>query len=244
MPPDLIAGQCLQIDIPSWVTAGWDVVKMVGTWIASAFLWLLEAADDDRTALSVVFALDAGFATIDYFMKSILHDLRNSICWRLEKYKDPKWEQNTKSGKMYSDVVASEKMDELVQRVEGIRDGLKNTFEKSAKRWKLSMGGSAAAALVCMAIPYCGRITILLALPVPLFALSCHGKKNKIKSELNEIDAQYDELIRSKMESAKTDDPDMLSRIGKLEDAVSALIGSGIKKNAKHRTRKTRSRKT
>ena len=243
MPPDLIAGQCLQVDVPSWIMTGWDILKIILSWIALAFLWLLGSVDNDRTALSVVFALDAGFAAIDYFMKSILHVLRASICRRLEKYKDPKWEQDTKSGKVYSDVVASEKMNGLVQRVENIRDGLSDAFERSAKKWKLLMGGCAAVALICMVIPYCGRISIFLALPVPMFALACHRKKNKIKSELNDIDGQYDELIKNIRESEKTEDPDMLSRIGKLEEAVSVLIGRETKKTAKPRMRKPRSRK-
>lgn len=230
--PSLLASQCLQILIPDWLSVGWD-------WIKSLVLWMTFAKpDDDRTLLSVIFALNAGFASIDYFTQSILRSLRHKLSKDISKYKDREWSNKIGNEDTVVNLKRREAMAQLADAALRIQNKIPGLFNSQAKKWKIWMAIAAAVSLVCMVIPFTGRITTLLALPVPLFALRCNSKKSDIEKECKEIDEQYEKLIKCEDEASKPVKQDeTVSRLDKIEEAMNNLIAqlqqsdSKIKRN-------------
>ena len=242
--PSLLASQCLQISIPDWLSVGWD-------WIECLVLWMTFAKpDDDRTLLSVIFALNAGFASIDYFTQSILRSLRHKLSKEISKYKDREWSNKIGSEDTVVNLKRREAMSQLADAALRIQNKIPGLFNSQAKKWKTWMAIAAAVSLVCMVIPFTGRITILLALPVPLFALRCNLKKSDIEKECKDIDVQYEKLIKCEDESSKPVKQDeTVSRLDKIEVAVNNLIaqlqqGNNKRKNGQKRKNNSGSSKT
>ena len=238
MLPDLIAGTCLQIDIPDWLVFLYRVV-------VSAIKWLTtEIPNDGQAVASLVFALNAGFATIDSFTQGIMRSLKESLQRRLDKY-NGEWENPVGSENTGVNLKLREEVNNLAEEVVAIQSTLPSVFGKIALHWKIIMGLSAATCLILMAIPYCARFILVLALPVPLFAWCCQRKKDKIKAQILEIDEEYKQLEIESRPSEKTSNIGMSEVFEKLQKAFSALSSDEgiIEKSSTPRKKKTRPKK-
>ena len=216
--PELFANQCLQIPIPDWLPVCWDWIKCLAAWATFA------KPDDDRTLLSVIFALNAGFASIDYLTKSILRSLRHKLNKYTTEYKNREWANQIGDEDTVVNLKRREAMSQLADAALRIQNKIPGLFNAQAKKWKIWMAIAAAVSLVCMVIPFTGRITILLALPVPLFALRCNSKKNSVEKKCKEIDERYEKLIKCEDDASKPVKQDeTVSRLDKIEEALNNL---------------------
>lgn len=218
MSPDLLLGLSLQVEVPDAICEA----------VCSAFSWVCGSPDADRTALSAIFALNAGFASIDYFMQGIMRSLRKPLNRRIAKYSKvvdlwakPVGEQGTGA-----DLQAREAVNGLAERVLDIQGSLPETFGRTAVFWKLLMAVCAAATLVLMVIPCCWRITVLLALPVPLFVFFCYRKKVSIKNELRSIDNEFDRLSAEARQSPPPAGQELQNRMDELEKNLSKIASA------------------
>lgn len=235
MPPDAVsAGNCVQFSIPEWILA-------VGTWLKAAAVYAVKSPDDDRTLLNAVFAINAGFATIDYFTQSIVRPLRRKLNKRIFEYKNPDWPKKIGTENSVANLKRREAMSQLADATMRIQNKIPTLFNSQARKWKTVMAIAAAIALVLMSIPYTGRIVLLLALPVPLFAWKCYSKKRGIESECKAIDEKYAQLIKDVNDSLSQDERDeTTSRLDDLEKAVNTLIKQMPSNKPKPKRRSTK----
>ena len=228
----LMASQCLQLEIP-------DALVSICHAVCSAITWLVTNDNEvDISALNAVFALNAGFASIDYFSHGIMRILRKSLRKKLSEYGVDEWSKSAGTK-----LETKETLNDLADRVVKIQDSLPDRFGAIAKRWKFIMAACAGISLVLMVIPYHGRIVIILALPVLLFANKCRKKKNEIMGELSCIDSKRDEIVKSSHLVEKKINTEMIDRIGNLERAISSLVSANDNPDAKPRQRKPKPKK-
>lgn len=165
MPPDAAAD-------PSFLSALWS--------------WLMtKAPNDDTTLLSVLFAFNAGFSTVDSIIGGMLKRLRTKIRCRICRYTDAEWIKSVAPDDTEQDKTKRDVMTALVKGVTDLQDEIPSMFCKNACVWKVFMAIAAAIALYCMAVPHTQRITLLLALPIPLFLLSCRIELNSFNKRLD-----------------------------------------------------------
>ena len=235
MPPDVVsAGNCIQFSVPEWILT-------VGIWLKIAAVYAVEEPDSDRTLLSAVFAINAGFATIDYFTQSIVRPLRRKLNKRIFEYKNPDWPKKIGGENTVVNLKRREAMSQLADAAMRIQNKIPTLFNSQARRWKIVMAIAAVIALVLMSIPYTGRIVLLLALPVPLFAWRCYAKKRGIEDECKTIDDKYEHLIKDVNDSLSQDKRDeTTSRLDNLERALNKLIEQMPSSKPKPKRRSTK----
>lgn len=218
MSPDLLWGLSFQVEVPDTVCEA----------IKSAFLWVCGSPDADRTALSAIFALNAGFASIDYFMQGIMRSLRKPLNRRIAKYNKvvDQWSKPVGEQGTGANLQARESVNGLAERVLDIQSSLPETFGRTAVCWKLLMAACAAVTLVLMVIPCCWRITVVLALPVPLFAFFCYRKKEAIKDELKSIDKEFDRLSVEARQSTPLAGQELQDRMEEMEKNLAQIVSA------------------
>lgn len=240
MPPDQLATNC---QIPDWLVSLWGWIVSIGNAFVIFWNWLIveAASDGGSTALSLIFALNAGFASINSFTKGFLFSLRRDFCKRTAKYRDPMWlasiplAQDNGS----SNLNHREQLADLASAVLGMERNMSRVVARTAKIWKTVMGICAAVTLVCMFIPYYGRIMMFLALPVPLFAWHCHRLRGKFKARAIKacanLETSYNEIVASITTTAPSEQ-DLMDRISTmLDDKLKAL-----QKDVTHKKRKVK----
>lgn len=200
LPPDQSAATC---QVPDFLVTlwGWIVAVASGLVIAGKWIVMETSEGSGATALGLIFALNAGFASINAFTKGFLFSLRRDFCKLTAKYRDPKWLNSIPVSKDEgsSSLNHREQLADLANNVLEMENNMSAAVRKTARTWKFVMGLCAAITLVCLFIPYYGRILIFLALPVPLFALRCHflRKKFKIKASeaCNNLESNYNRIV-------------------------------------------------
>lgn len=230
---NIFATQCLQVPLPDFFWAACACIKDSICWLIS------EPEHVDGTLLSVIFALDASFATIDYFSQSFLRTLRQKLRSRISKYQDPKWIRTIGSENTVTNLIRREQLTQLAAEAVRIQNRIPDFFNAKARFWKSVMAVSAAVMLVFMAVPYFGRIAILFALPVPLFVMKCKSKKDDIEDECEEIDKKYELLMTSEGAVTLSENSALMSELIAQLDTKLNLINAGAGKKKGRRKRKT-----
>lgn len=226
----------------------------IPAWLRIALEWTFASGGPgDNAFLGVMFALNAGFAAIDSFTKSYMESLRNDFRGLTAKYHDPQWLEaiNPDNARTSEEAGRKVQLANMVSEVEMIDAGIPGLFTSTAKKWKSVMGASAAILLLCMAIPYLGRILLLLALPVPLFAQRCRRERDavygKASAACRKIDESYRQLVGSSENRSDVEGLAINARLEKIEktlgDVVALVAGQSVKA-ASSSPRKTPRRKT
>lgn len=200
--PDQSAATC---QVPDSIVTFWGWIVACASGLAVAGKWIVSETSEGcgATALGLIFALNAGFASINAFTKGFLFSLRRDFCKLTAKYRDPKWLDSIPVSKDEgsSSLNHREQLADLANNVLEMENNMTAAVRKTARTWKIAMGLCAAITLGCLFIPYYGRILILLALPVPLFALRCHflRKKFKVKASeaCNNLESNYNRIVAS-----------------------------------------------
>ena len=157
------------------------------SWFMTAGKWILaDGTNGDLTLLGVIFSLNAGFSALDVLVHGIITPLRAKLRKRLSKYRDANWMRAIAPSETERDQGKRDVLNALVNEVEKLESEIPDLFRGTSRTWKWIMAVAAAIALVLMAIPYSGRVVIVLALTVPLFYLNCRHELNRFNSRLDE----------------------------------------------------------
>lgn len=157
------------------------------TWFMAALKWIVaDCSHGDLTLLGVIFTLNAGFSAVDILVHGIVTPLRAKLRKRLSKYRDANWMRAIAPSETERDQGKRDVLAALVTEVEKLESEIPELFKGTSRTWKWIMAGAAAIALVLMAIPYSGRIVIVLALTVPLFYINCRIELSRFNSKLDD----------------------------------------------------------
>lgn len=216
--PSLLASQ--SVSVPDWIVSCCH-------FCLDFISWCFSAADDDRTALGAIFALNAAPASIDSFTKSFMESMRRVFRRKIAKYKDPKWLKSVGPDESAVNLNKRELLANNAKDVLEIENEIPTLFTAKARFWKEVMAGCALIALVCMVVPYTGRILVLLALPLPLFYWRCQAEKTAFEEKTDkacaEIDKNYDRIKGHPEDSAAAENKDVLSRLASIEKTLASL---------------------
>ena len=208
----------------------------VSAWLSHVSAWLRDSVEvkwlfgaagpGDNAFLGVIFALNAGFASIDTITEGFMASLRDDVAMITAKYGDPKWLKNLEKEIPATDMPGLEKIAGLVAEALALNGRIPWLFKAKAKFWKGAMGVCAAVSLVCMAIPYAGRILLLLALPVPLFVLGCLDESRAFRKEAKKKCHEIEDGVRrlKVIRHPETMNDEVLARLGNVEKTLEVLI--------------------
>lgn len=214
----LIASQ--SVSVPDWLISCWD-------FCINLISWCFSTVDGDRTALGVIFALNAAPASIDSFTKSFMESMRQVFRRKIAKYRDPEWLKSVGEDDSAVSLNKREQLADVADEVLVIENEIPILFTANAKFWKFVMGGCATVALLCMVIPYTGRALVLLALPLPLFYWQCLKEKSAFEKKTDkacaEIDKSYARIKGHANDSAMFENMDILARLASMEKVLSSL---------------------
>lgn len=165
-------------------------------WIVDVLKWIVaDASGGDLTLLGAIFTLNAGFSSIDILAHGIVTPLRAKLRKRLSKYRDANWIRAIAPSETERDQGKREVLKALVDEVTKLESEIPDLFKNTLKLWKRIMAVTAAIVLMLMAIPYSGRIVILLACTIPGFYLHCRREKKlftaKLDNACNNLDQNY-----------------------------------------------------
>ena len=233
--PSLFASQ--SVAMPDWLISCWH-------FCLGFISWCFSAADDDRTALGAIFALNASFASIDSFTKSFMESMRRVFRRKIAKYKDPRWLKSVGKDDSAVSLNKREQLADVANEVLVIENEIPMLFTAKARFWKFVMGACATVALWCMVVPYTGRVLVLLALPLPLFYWRCLKEKAmfemKTEKACAEIDKNYDRIKGHADDPAAAGSKDILVRLDSMEKALASLT---VPESAKPKTRRKSTKK-
>ena len=232
--PSLLASQ--SVSVPDWLISCWH-------FCIDFFSWCFSAADNDRTALGAIFALNAAPASIDSFTKSFMESMRQVFHRKIAKYKDPEWLKSVGEDDSAVSLNKREQLVDVANEVLVIENEIPILFTAKAKFWKFVMGGCATISLWCMVVPYTGRVLVLLALPLPLFYWQCLKEKaafeKKTDKSCAEIDKSYERIKGHSDNAAVAENKDVLARLAAMEKVLSSLtVQEPAKPKAKRRSTK------
>lgn len=163
-------------------------------------------------------------------MEAMRDDFRRLVA----KYKTPKWIASAEKDIDGSGAEALDKRDQLgtaIDKALALEAKIPLLFRRKSRIWKSIMGVCAAAVLCCMVIPYTGRVLVLLATPVPLFAVSCLIEERHFKKEAEEACREI-ELIRGGLKSDKPESQDeelanLRKAVSEIAESLATLVGAG-----------------
>lgn len=159
--------------------------------LATLSVWVMsKTPNNDVTLLSVLFAFNAGFSSVDSIVSGMLKNLRSEIRHRVCHYTETDWIRSIAPTDTEQDKAKRSILTALVKGVTDMQNEIPSMFCRNAFWWKIVMAISAAIALYCMATQHTERLTLLLALPIPLFMLSC-------RVELRAFNARFDEACKN-----------------------------------------------
>lgn len=180
-------------------------------------------------------------------MESLRDDLRHLTA----KYHEKQWLAfvNPENAKTLEEAGRKVQLADMVSEVESIDAEILELFTSNAQKWKLAMGVSAAILLLCLVIPYLGRILALLALPVPVFAYRCHRERNavygKIVVKCNEIDKRHEQMTSPGENWSKIGEMAISARLDTIEKTLGSVVEKlEATKAASSSPRKTPRKKT
>ncbi len=224
----LLASQ--NICVPDWLLS-------CAHFCGDVISWCFNSPDADRTALGVIFALNAATASIDSFTKSFMESMRLVFRNKIAKYRDPEWLKSVGKDDSAVSLNKREQLANVANDVLVIENEIPTLFTAKARFWKIVMACCAVIALICMVVPYTGRILTLLALPLPLFYWRCKSEKSsfeaKTKMACAEIDRNYDRIKGVGNEPVAAENEDVLSRLASIEDALEKI---GVQTSVKARS--------
>lgn len=244
MPPNIIATTCTTTPPPpEWWSGVWSTLCLLLSWVWSGIVWCFaNQPDDDYTFLGVIFALNASFASVDLITNSYMESMRAKFRRRIAKYKNPEWINSIKNDGSPASINKREQLAKMAERVLEIENEIPVLFTKKAKVWKVVMGICAAITLICMVVPYKGRILVLLALPVIVFIKLCSSEAcafdKKTTSACQEIDTTYERMKEEKPKDPTTEGDSVLSRLSKIEDTLITLAKNSAQTNKRRKSRK------
>lgn len=176
-------------------------------WLVKALKWIVsDGSGGDLTLLGAIFTLNAGFSAVDILVHGIVSPLRAKLRSRLSKYRDANWMRAIAPSETERDQGKRDVLDALVKEVTKRESEIPDLFKDTSRRWKWVMAAAAAIALVLMAIPYSGRIVILLACTIPGFYLHCWLEKNAFNSKLETACENLDNNYKAIKESCGAND--------------------------------------
>lgn len=143
--------------------------------------------------------------------------------------KSPKKAQDTEA-----ETSASKRaqLSEMTSKVLEVEKEIPALFTKRARFWKIVMGVCAIVTLICMVVPYTGRILVLLGLPVLLFIWRCDREEQafdkKTSEACKEIDAMRERIMNDKHVTPSTENANILSRLTNIEDTLATIAKATI----------------
>ena len=213
---------------PEWWGVVWHGLCACKAGWCSFLDWCVAGLpNDDCTFLSVIFALNASFASVESITKSYMESMRAKFRARIAKYKDPKWLKSAEGDKSKTNANKRAQLSEMTGKVLDIEMEIPGLFTKRARFWKIVMGVCAIITLICMVVPYTGRILVLLGLPVLLFIWRCDCEEQafdkKTSNACAEIDATYERIRSDEHVAPSAENANILSRLTNIEGALATI---------------------
>ena len=188
---------------------------------------MTKAPNDDVTLLSVIFAFNAGFSTVDSIVGGMIKNLRSKIRHRVCCYTEAKWIRSIAPTDTEKDKVKRSVLTALVKGVTDMQKEIPDMFSTNAFWWKIVMALSAAIALYCMAVPHTQRITLLLALPIPLFMLACRIELRSFNKRFGDAckNLEKERKLITEADASEPEAGDVNSKISVAEEKVKSFEG-------------------
>lgn len=207
------------------------------SWWLIALKWIVaDGSGGDLTMLGAIFTLNAGFSALDILVHGIITPLRTKLRKRLSKYRDANWMRAIAPSETERDQGKRDILAALVSEVDKLESEIPDLFKNTSRKWKWVMAAAATLALVLMAIPYSGRIVLVLALTIPGFYLSCRIElswfNRRLETACKNLDNNY-EAIKTNCRSE-----DSSTSISTKLDSIESKIASDTSVTSRKRRSK------
>lgn len=216
-----------------------DAAQPEAWWVAPLNWIFANGSNGDLTLLGVIFTINAGFSSLDILIHNIVTPLRAKLRKRLSKYRDANWMRAIAPSETERDQGKREVLAALVNEVASLEAEIPELFKGTSRRWKRIMAVTAALTVVLMAIPYTGRIVILLSLTVPLFYWRCRKELDRFNKKLEEacgnLDKNYNTIKASCVDTNSSNA--METQLAAMESKIPAM-GTKTQRGQKGRKKK------
>lgn len=228
MQLDVVAVLYASTSPPEWWGGVWQGLCSCIIGLCRCRDWCFSGLpDDDCTFLSVIFALNASFASVESITKSYMESMRAKFRVRMAKYNDPKWRAEAEGDESETSANKRAQLSEMTSKVLDIEKEIPDLFTKRTRFWKIVMGICAIVTLVCMVVPYTGRILVLLGLPVLLFIWRCDREAKdfdeKTLAACKEIDAMHERIRNDGHAAPSAENVNILSRLANIEGTLATI---------------------
>ena len=233
MQLDVVAVLYASANPPEWLGRAWSGLCFCWAGLCSCLRWCVAGhQNNDSTFLSVIFALNASFASIESITKSYMESMRAKFRLRMAKYNTPEWRKEAEGNESEASANKSARLSEMMSKVLEIEKEIPDLFTKKARFWKIVMGICAIVTLTCMVVPYTGRILVLLGLPVLLFIWRCDREAKafdkKTLAACMEIDTMHDLLRNDRHVAPEAENVNILSRLANIEGTLATIAKATI----------------
>ena len=208
------------------------IIALLKNWGMVVFNWLFsDVSEGDLTLLGVLFTLNASFSSVDILIHGIVSPLRTKLRKRLNRYRDAKWMRAIAPSENERDQGKRDVLNALVNDVTSFESEIPELFKGTARTWKWIMATVSAVTLLLMAIPYSGRIVVLLALTIPGFYLHCRIELRNFNKKLDAACSNLDKSYKAIKDNCATSNSldNVADRLSVIESKINPPKEKSIK---------------